>query len=276
MSVGYSLVSAVIVYGLDTYDGGGGLTVFLFSGVCSLVIWFMSVRGRIHILCHKKSESYHNYTFSFIGVVISLISWPILNMGGSLITLLNTDLTDATTLMYSAYTNTFLGLSTAILSSMILVSNDSDSEKMKPKVYIECFVNGGIVIASFNDISLNPVSTMVVAMLATILTLVFDKYVFQKTEVRDEEDIKMIIFRYSKIIWRILLSFVGCCVAAIIVSEREGSTLELLTTNASLYSSKALFIILGWFITLLIGLVFGLICAILINISNSFNQKLDI
>jgi hypothetical protein len=50
MTIGYGLASAIIVYGLDVYDGGGGMTVFLYSGICSLIIWFMAVRGKISIL----------------------------------------------------------------------------------------------------------------------------------------------------------------------------------------------------------------------------------
>ena len=36
-----------MVYGLDTFDGGGGMTVFLYSGVCSLMIWILCIRGKI-------------------------------------------------------------------------------------------------------------------------------------------------------------------------------------------------------------------------------------
>jgi len=55
MTIGYSLSSAVIVYGLDTYDGGCGVSVFLFSGMCSLMIWFLSIRGKITVLEQKRS-----------------------------------------------------------------------------------------------------------------------------------------------------------------------------------------------------------------------------
>ena len=47
MTVGYALSSAIVVYGLRTFDGGGGVTIFLYSGVCSLIIWALSVRGKI-------------------------------------------------------------------------------------------------------------------------------------------------------------------------------------------------------------------------------------
>lgn len=56
---------------------------------------------------------------------------------------------------------------------------------MKPKIFIECFVNAGIIIASYNDLTLNPVCGMVLALVSSILTLLLDKYIFQKTDVRN-------------------------------------------------------------------------------------------
>jgi len=47
MTIGYSLNSAIIVYALKTFDGGGGLTIFLYSGCCSLMIWALCIRGKI-------------------------------------------------------------------------------------------------------------------------------------------------------------------------------------------------------------------------------------
>ena len=55
MTIGSSLVSNIIFQGLGTYDGGFGVGVFLFSGVCSLLIWMLSIRGKISVLEHKKS-----------------------------------------------------------------------------------------------------------------------------------------------------------------------------------------------------------------------------
>ena len=45
MTIGYSLLHNIITYGLKTFDGGGGMSVFLYSGVCSLMIWAMCIRG---------------------------------------------------------------------------------------------------------------------------------------------------------------------------------------------------------------------------------------
>lgn len=47
MTIGYSLISSIIIYGLKTFDGGGGLCVFLYSGICSLMIWAICIRGKI-------------------------------------------------------------------------------------------------------------------------------------------------------------------------------------------------------------------------------------
>ena len=48
MAIGYSLNEAIIVYGLDNFDGGGGMTIFLYSGGCSLMIWLICIRGQIN------------------------------------------------------------------------------------------------------------------------------------------------------------------------------------------------------------------------------------
>jgi hypothetical protein len=47
MTIGYSLCSSIIIYGLKTFDGGGGVSIFLYSGVCSLMIWALCIRGKI-------------------------------------------------------------------------------------------------------------------------------------------------------------------------------------------------------------------------------------
>lgn len=47
MTVGFSLNDSILIYGLKAFDGGGGLTIFLYSGVCSLMIWILSVKGKI-------------------------------------------------------------------------------------------------------------------------------------------------------------------------------------------------------------------------------------
>jgi hypothetical protein len=44
MTIGYSLVQNIIIFGLKTFDGGGGMSVFLYSSMCSLMIWALCVR----------------------------------------------------------------------------------------------------------------------------------------------------------------------------------------------------------------------------------------
>jgi hypothetical protein len=36
----------VFMYGLKIFDGGGGMSVFLFSGIVTAVIWAVAVRGK--------------------------------------------------------------------------------------------------------------------------------------------------------------------------------------------------------------------------------------
>ena len=47
MTIGFSLNSSILIYGLKVFDGGGGLTIFLYSGMCSLMIWILSIKGKI-------------------------------------------------------------------------------------------------------------------------------------------------------------------------------------------------------------------------------------
>ena len=47
MATGFGLVQGVVVDGLDTFDGGAGISVFLYSGVCSLMIWVICLRGQV-------------------------------------------------------------------------------------------------------------------------------------------------------------------------------------------------------------------------------------
>lgn len=49
MAIGYALNSAIIIYGLKAFDGGGGITIFLYSGLCSLIIWAMCIRGKVDV-----------------------------------------------------------------------------------------------------------------------------------------------------------------------------------------------------------------------------------
>jgi len=53
MTIGFALCSGILLKGLGIFDGGGGLLVFLYSGICSLLIWAISLRGKIDIRRYK-------------------------------------------------------------------------------------------------------------------------------------------------------------------------------------------------------------------------------
>ena len=80
---GFCFAFAMIVYGLDVFDGGGGLLVFLYSGICSLLIWLFCIRGKIPIQKLNPLKSQLNGTLGLIGVILALINWPKFNMAGS-------------------------------------------------------------------------------------------------------------------------------------------------------------------------------------------------
>ena len=142
IGVGYSLNSAILIQGLKIFDGGGGIQIFLFSGVLSLFIWLLSVRGKVVVSVHKKAEHYTGYTLSMIGIVICFVTWPQFNRSGGLVTVSNTILTSSATLEASAVPNTIFALSVGLLMGMLFLTNDGiQSSKMKLKTYIDCFFN---------------------------------------------------------------------------------------------------------------------------------------
>lgn len=55
INFGWSFIYSVLRYALFVFDGQGGLTVFLFSGVVTMMIWIVSVRGR-----HERFQSDSN------------------------------------------------------------------------------------------------------------------------------------------------------------------------------------------------------------------------
>lgn len=125
MTIGYSLCSATINYGLKTFDGGGGYTIFLYSGICSLMIWVICIRGKIDKNRYRIKESYVNHLLGFIGVIITFINWPKFNMAGAVVSAINitsTSSATASSLQNSALPNTFLGLSASVLISILFAS----------------------------------------------------------------------------------------------------------------------------------------------------------
>lgn len=124
---GYAFCSSTIVYGLNTFDGGAGMQVFLYSGVVSLLIWVVCIRGKLPIAKYQIQESYLNYTLSFVGLVIAMASWPAFNMAGALVSANNIDTTNnsSSNLQNSAIGNTIIALSTALICGTLLASKDS-------------------------------------------------------------------------------------------------------------------------------------------------------
>ena len=79
-----------------------------------------------------------------MGVVVALVNWPKFNMAGSVATtILNVDTTTISiaSLNNSALANTLLGLSTALLTSILFSSKEAKEDKLKSRCYIDCFIN---------------------------------------------------------------------------------------------------------------------------------------
>ncbi len=105
---------------------------------------------------------------------------------------------------------------------------------------------------------------MTLALVSTIVTVLADKYLVAKTTVRNESDFKMVLMKFSKILFRIVWSLVSVCVGAIVVTTRDDTGLWLLSDSGK-HSTKAGLMIAAWLIGLGIGAVFGVICAVCIN-----------
>lgn len=93
---------------------------------------------------------------------------------------------------------------------------------------------GGIVIASFQDISLDPVSCMIMSVLASIVTVVAHKYLLTNSENKNEGAFKQLMANYSKIIYRVIFSFLGIIITSIVVATRSNRTPALLSNSYSL------------------------------------------
>jgi hypothetical protein len=129
MTVGSSLCGAILIRGLKIFDGGGGLLLFFYSGICSFLIWIVLIRGNID---HDKiliKKSYINQTLGMIGVILAFINWPQFNAAGALVSYYNVDTTTISVgnLQSSAITNTYLALSSSILLVSLFAPKENSS-----------------------------------------------------------------------------------------------------------------------------------------------------
>lgn len=127
--------------------------------------------------------------------------------------------------------------------------------------------------AYFVDIALNPAAAMAMALLSTILTLVLYLYYqsldAQPNKIEHLSNFMVILLYFARALFRILLPLLGAIVAAIVVANRQYSTVELLNTTTygtSIYSTTAGLEIAGYFVTLGIGIAGGLAAGLAINL----------
>ena len=143
LTIGSSLCGAILLRGLKIFDGGSGMLVFLYSGVSSLIIWAILIRGKPHLEKLTIKRSYLNQVLGIIGMVVAFINWPKFNAAGALTSSFNIDKTN-TTLAYlqnSAMTNTFMTLALSILVSYFLADKDTPDSQMQYDCSIDCFIN---------------------------------------------------------------------------------------------------------------------------------------
>lgn len=99
---------------------------------------------------------------------------------------------------------------------------------------------------------------------ATLLTIIFYRYVFKdkKADKEDLASVLIIVEHYRPLLFRLLIPLLNIIVCSIVVATRSSRTPALLNNN---YSTIAGLEWAGFFITLGIGAVFGLIGALLVN-----------
>lgn len=78
------------------------------------------------------------------------------------------------------------------------------------------------MVASYQDIVLNPACCICMACFSTIITLIIHKYFLTSSETSSESNFKNIMKNYSKIIFRIIFSILGSIIASIVVATRNG------------------------------------------------------
>jgi uncharacterized membrane protein len=80
--------------------------------------------------------------------------------------------------------------------------------------------------------------------------------------------------KFSKILFRILWSFIGICVGAIVAKSRSSSDLVLLDDSGS-HGTKAGLMVAGWFIIFIIAIIIGSIIAASINKYINYRTNLN-
>lgn len=143
ITLGTSLTGAILIRGLNIFDGGGGLLIYLYSGITSLVIWAILFKDKLSPSLLTPRKSYINHALGLVGMILLFINWPKSNAAGSLVSYINVDTTNITTdyLMNSAIVNTFLSLSVSVLLAFFFAEKDSETDKMTFSTFVECVVN---------------------------------------------------------------------------------------------------------------------------------------
>ena len=137
-SIGFSLNSAIISYGLKAFDGGGGIQLFFLSGVYSYSIWFIGFKLK-DMLISKPVYTYPGFTMGIIGLLLVIYGWPSFNSGGSLISQTISTTTAAQSIMSQcAFVNTLLTLSAAVIGGFLF---HTATDKVKVDHYIQAVIN---------------------------------------------------------------------------------------------------------------------------------------
>lgn len=114
---------------------------------------------------------------------------------------------------------------------------------------------------------------MAMSLISTIITLILYLYYqsieAQPNKLENVSNFMIMLLYFARALFRIVLPLLGAIVAAIVVANREYSTVLLLdtaTNGTTFYSKTAGLEIAGYFVTLGISIVGGLLCGLTINL----------
>lgn len=86
----------------------------------------------------------------------------------------------------------------------------------------------------------------------------------------------VVIMHYSRALFRIVITFIGIIITAIVVSTRQSTTVLLLNTDiygTNIYAKTAGLEIVGYIITFIVGLLTGGLCGIVVNLFMRWKQR---
>lgn len=141
-------------------------------------------------------------------------------------------------------------------------------------------IQAGIICASFMDISLNPSPVMLLALISTIITLIYYHYQnsveLKVSKIQSESSFLVFALYFNRSFFRIVLPLIGTIVNCVVISTRRSTKHPLLNTNTygeNIYAKTAGLQFASYFVTLGTAAVTGIICGLVANFFMGMKSK---